>query len=388
MQKAYIWGCGNNGRAAYQYFSNMYEIMGYIDNDNALYGREIFGKMILDPKVIKGFNGIIIIAINRDVEKVAEQIREIGSVQQIVIYSCNVDKINLYGAGKFEKQVIIAYKGGLGNQMFQYAFAKKFEEMGKYVTADLSFYCQANACRFDLMQVFNEIDIIECNYKVCKMYKYGYPDIKTSLIKTKLVKEIDAFEEKEIHANEYLCNGEEGLYIGYWQSEKYFSKIRDSLLCDFHFSVGEKKLQLIAKKMKQENSISVHIRRGDYLSEKVIGRYGNICTKEYYANAIKNIESKIEDPIFYFFSDDIEWVKTNISIDNGVYLCKDDFDDFHDWYDMYLMTECKHNIIANSSFSWWGAWLNQNQCKMVIAPKIWLNGCEMPDICPQEWIRL
>ena len=388
MKQAYIWGCGYNGRAAYQYFSGRYEIIGYIDNNNALHGKVMLGKMIFSPEVLVDFNGIVILAMNNRPDKVIKQIREMRSVKEIILYSCNVDKVNIYGEGRPIEQVIIVYRGGLGNQMFQYALARKFEKMGKYVTADLSFYSKSNLCSFNLEQVFKDIKLTECNYLIYIKYKFGYFDIKTSLYKTKIYKEIDAFEEKKVCANEYVKKGEEGIYDGYWQSEKYFIDIRETLLNDFHFPLGEKKLQLISERMKHENAISVHIRRGDYLDEKVNGRYGNICTKEYYKKAIQMIKRKINHPIFYFFSDDIEWVKANIYIENGTYIKKNDFDDFHDWYDMYLMTICKHNVIANSSFSWWGAWLNQNETKMVIAPHKWINGCELPDICPQEWIRL
>ena len=96
----------------------------------------------------------------------------------------------------------------------------------------------------------------------------------------------------------------------------------------------------------------------------------------------------IPDCCFCFFSDDIEWVKVNYAMSNDVCIEKDMFDSYEDWYDMYLMSICSHNIIANSTFSWWGAWLNQNEDKTVIAPQKWLNGCDYIDIYPPEWITM
>lgn len=113
---------------------------------------------------------------------------------------------------------------------------------------------------------------------------------------------------------------------------------------------------------------------------------GDICTETYYKKAIKYFEDKYKDVIFFVFSNDIEWVKENFCAKNMV--IADVNDEMNGMSDMYLMTQCKHNIIANSSFSWWGAWLNQNEGQEVIAPNKWLNTMEMKDICCERWKKL
>ena len=116
--------------------------------------------------------------------------------------------------------------------------------------------------------------------------------------------------------------------------------------------------------------------------------YGNICTNEYYLRAIAYMREKIENPTFFFISDDIEWVAKQNLVKDGIYIRADSFKRYEDWYDIAIMSLAGHNIIANSSFSWWGAWLNQNQQKIVIAPKKWNNLSNYTDICPPDWIRI
>ena len=144
----------------------------------------------------------------------------------------------------------------------------------------------------------------------------------------------------------------------------------------------------ILEEIKKRNSISIHIRRGDYVNDinakKILG---DNCNLLYYQKAIEYIYSVITSPFFYIFSDEPEWVKNNFSfLENSLII---DWNKGKDsWQDMMLMSHCKHNIIANSSFSWWGAWLNNNNNKIVIAPKKWFNTFEAPYIVPNEWIRI
>lgn len=140
------------------------------------------------------------------------------------------------------------------------------------------------------------------------------------------------------------------------------------------------------RRIIETNSVSIHIRRGDYLSEINQGLYGGICTEMYYAKAITYICNKIDQPSFFVFSNEIDWVKNNVDIPNPTYI---DFNNGADsWQDMFLMSQCKHNIIANSSFSWWGAWLNRNTNKIVITPSRFINLEEDSDIIPDAWIRI
>jgi hypothetical protein len=176
------------------------------------------------------------------------------------------------------------------------------------------------------------------------------------------------------------------LYIGYWQSEKYFLSMKEEVLDTFSFEklAKSQKTFSILDLIENTNSISVHVRRGDYLLEGE--KFGNICTTQYYDKAIEKIKKHIVSPLFFVFSNDMEWVRKNIQIPNPYYI---DWNQGADsWQDMFLMSRCKHNIIANSTFSWWGAWLNQSPQKMVIAPSHLLNGIETPDWIPDTWITI
>lgn len=178
---------------------------------------------------------------------------------------------------------------------------------------------------------------------------------------------------------------------GYWQSEKYFSDVSKIIATDFTFKLplNEKNKNLLNKILMTE-AVSIHVRRGDYLSNPTAAATHGLCSLDYYQSAINHIASKVNAPCFFIFSDDINWARENLDTKN-----------FHSHYighnrgsdsyiDMQLMSICKHNIIANSSFSWWGAWLNSNQSKIVIRPKKWFetNRYDTSTLCPEKWISI
>lgn len=290
---------------------------------------------------------------------------------------------------------IVRFKGGLGNQMFQYAFLKSLESKGRKVGASLGFYYEnPGAMQYELDKVFHNIDMIT---GFDKEFYDAYD--KWCLIKTDDGK-VENFR-KDLK-NRYFWNEttDEGgnyqedvyltqdcVFVGYWQTEGYFVHIRQELLKDFQFSEGEKQLKIWKEKLlTNDNYVSVHIRRGDYLKHPEL--YGGICTDQYYKNAMQFIKQKADSPVFVFFSDDIGWVKEHCRFDNAIYIETSMFEHYQAWYDMCLMSCCSHSIIANSSFSWWGAWLNQRDDKIVIAPKKWFNNRKESNRCPEEWIRL
>ena len=162
---------------------------------------------------------------------------------------------------------------------------------------------------------------------------------------------------------------------GYFQSEKYFIHNRDKILK--LFEPRQQDIEYIKNKYNiDENSISIHIRRGDYLN---IQHIHPICEKEYYNNALNLLDGKK----VYIFSNDIEWCKNNLKIDNGIYVVGE-----QNYIDLYMMSMCSDNIIANSSFSWWGSWLNKNENKRVIAPKKWFGSSQYStkDLYCNSWI--
>jgi hypothetical protein len=175
------------------------------------------------------------------------------------------------------------------------------------------------------------------------------------------------------------------LYFGFWQSPLYFDPFQAEIRKVFSFDKLKlsNQSQSLLGKIQTGESVSVHIRRGDFLSKEINNA---ICNEIYYKMAIDLIAAKLHNTLLVVFSDDLEWVKQNLSLSNAIYV--DWNAGKNSWQDMYLMSQCKHNIIANSTFSWWGAWLNVNPDKIVIAPAQFMKQEETPDIYPANWITI
>ena len=272
----------------------------------------------------------------------------------------------------------IVFNGGLGNQMFQYAFYLRLKE--EYPLSMFLFdieKAQENHYGYELDKVFH-ID----SYKQAKNYrrlKRHWPRLET---KFHTIKQENSLK----YSSELFLSHHWGtIYEGFWQSEKFFLPVETKVRTAFSFQeeILNEKTKETAVFLNSSNSVSVHIRRGDYLQHTDV--FG-LCTNEYYGEAITIIKDRIDSPTFVFFSDDIEWVRHNINCDNAIYISWNPGED--SWQDMYLMSHCKHNIIANSSFSWWGAWLNPNIEKIVVAPKQWFLYSNNYDIIPEKWIKL
>lgn len=288
---------------------------------------------------------------------------------------------------KKRNREVIFLQGGLGNQMFQYAFylAKRHANMDiVYDTGLLQLYRQHNG--YELKQVFDispKVSLIDL-LLLCLLKKT--PCIKR-LLEAHVSLLIDSipsmFMPSHLNPHKRLT-----FYYGYWQTEKYFADIKDEILKTFSFnkSLLSEQSKVLMNQIEITNSVSIHIRRGDYLDGKNRKMYGGICTIAYYEKAIQEILGSIDSPSFFVFSNDIEWVGKNVNIPNAIYVCNNQAKD--SWQDMYLMSQCKHNIIANSSFSWWGAWLNQNPNKIIISPSKFMNIGSSVDIIPESWIKI
>lgn len=270
--------------------------------------------------------------------------------------------------------IIVRVTGGLGNQMFQYAMYKSLEKKGKLVKLDSkSFYeTKKEHNGYELERIF---DIKPNKPTKEDLEKFDENNISTLFkIKRKLFGDKKfVYDTKEYVFNKDVYKLKNSYLNGYWQSIKYFEGIENDIKKDFRFKnqLDNKNLEIL-NEIENSNSISIHIRRGDYMSPENYNMYGCIATPTYYKKAIKVIEEKIENPTFFVFSNDMDWVKKNIQINSRVFYI--DINSGNGSYkDMQLMSNCKHNIIANSSFSWWGAWLNENKNKIVVAPKKWIN---------------
>jgi hypothetical protein len=182
------------------------------------------------------------------------------------------------------------------------------------------------------------------------------------------------------------------LLEGYFQSEKYFWSIRDILLQELKWKpLIDSENQKTLLDIRNNNSISVHVRRGDYISNSVINSYHGVCDMAYYKDAIARIRSIVNEAVFFVFSDDMEWAKAEFQDIPSIRFVENNSGP-SSYMDMMLMSNCKHNIIANSSFSWWAAWLNINSAKIVMAPARWFADKEknhqINDLIPTGWIRL
>lgn len=266
--------------------------------------------------------------------------------------------------------IIVRIVGGLGNQMFQYAYAKSLQQKGFDVQIDIS--------KFKTYKLHGGYQLDKYNIDLETADNFA-----TFLSKIKIKKNV---REKNLLFDENLFSLTGNEYVkGYYQTEKYFTNIRAILLDQFTIKQPLTKTTLsYAKAIKNyTNACSVHIRRGDYISDKKANKIHGTCDLEYYNKAINLIQEKYKNTHFFVFSDDIAWTKENLNIKNATYINHKTIP--HE--DLYLMSLCKNNITANSSFSWWGAWLNQNEDKTVISPKKWFKEKENEVAC-KNWIKL
>lgn len=274
---------------------------------------------------------------------------------------------------------VVQMSGGLGNQMFQYAFYRALLSQGKIAKIDdESEYRNAEAREKHLQKAF---DISYKRPTEAEMILLTDSSMKfVSRVRRKLFgRKRKAFREKQFNFDKTAFEQENAYYEGYWQSEKYFNDIAEELrkAFTFHCEVPPES-QKIMEKIVAKSSVSIHIRRGDYLNEGQRSVYGGICTADYYKQAVSLIKEKVPEASFFVFTNDPVWVKEHIKEEE--YELVDCNDESTGYLDLLLMSKCQHHIIANSSFSWWGAWLCDNPDKIVIAPAGWFNDRDCSDI--------
>lgn len=291
--------------------------------------------------------------------------------------------------------IIVDVLGGLGNQMFQYAMARAVaERLNQPLLVDISGFGKYQLHNgFELMRVFSKQQEVASLESVRKVLDWqSLPVVKRLMLRPELTflrNEHYIVEPHFQYWNGIKKTPKNSYITGYWQSEKYFISIESVIRNDFTFkSPMSNDNQKVSIEIEQCNSVSLHVRRGDYISSSSNVATHGLCSLDYYEKAIKHITERVINPKLFIFSDDIEWVKSNLNID---YPCHyvDHNHESESYNDMRLMSLCQHNIIANSSFSWWGAWLNDNHEKVVIAPKRWFkNQTDTQDLIPSNWILI
>ncbi len=287
--------------------------------------------------------------------------------------------------------VIVRIIGGLGNQMFQYAFYRYLQKQGLYVKADITDFKSYKLHNgFELNKVFG------INLNLAEQEEINKLKTNTNTLFGKIWYKLNGI--KDTHLKEGSFNVEkvkryENVYLdGYWQKLVYVKNIEYILMNDFKFKkVKEINNSRLANLINNTESVAIHVRRGDYVqNKKTFNRHG-VCGLDYYRNAIDYIKQKIQNPFFFVFSDDTKWIKENFNFEIRKKIVEKTKSSC-DYFEMYLMSLCKHNIIANSTFSWWSAWLNKNEKKIIISPKFWYRDSyynkKLNELVPQKWIKI
>lgn len=287
--------------------------------------------------------------------------------------------------------IIIKLKGGLGNQMFQYALGRHLAQKNSDVLKlDLSWFRPGGVATGDTVRPYalDNFSITahgasEEDIRRVKGMSYGI----VTLVK-KIANRLRPVTSYSFDPRILKQSGD--VYLeGFFQNERYFKDIGPIIRNEFR---PKEPLNVIAQNILQEieqsNSVSLHIRRGDYVNNANANAFHGVCPSDYYHVAIKKISRHVKEPKYFIFSDDIAWAKADAEMPaHAIYVSQKGIADYEE---LFLMSKCKHNIIANSSFSWWGAWLNENPNKIVIAPKRWVVDPKVNtvDAVPAEWIRL
>ena len=288
--------------------------------------------------------------------------------------------------------IVMRLKGGLGNQMFQYALGRRLSlehhtelalETSSFKTDHLRVY------RLDSLQIKGS-----ASDKLPFFPTTGPKRRLNSLLqffRGLVGRPFEIFKEKSFSFDPSVLQcSDNAFFDGFWQSEKYFATIRENLLAELvPVTPLSGELTHIAHNIQSCAAVSIHVRRGDYVSDPTTTAYHGVCSKEWYEKAAEYMKAHVPNLQFFVFSDDFEWAKDNLSFNAPTTFVKPSPDGM-ECHDLYVMSLCKHNVIANSSFSWWGAWLNQNPNKIVVAPRKWFVAGPQTtnDLIPESWIRI
>jgi hypothetical protein len=289
--------------------------------------------------------------------------------------------------------IIVKLMGGLGNQMFQYAAGRCLSHLhNTELKLDLSFLnadTQNKYTKRDFaLDVFNVNSSFATGEDIRRFNPLERGKITRTLMRKLpiLYSKLIANESGHAFMKEFYSYPKDVYLNGYWQSEYYFEPVQEILRKEFTLKEAPGGVNAeLAERIRNSNSVSLHIRRGDYVNNQEVNKFHGTCSLEYYRQAIEFLKAKGDIELFVF-SDDIQWAKENLEADKINFVAQNN----PGYIDMHLMSVCKHNIIANSSFSWWGAWLNPNPTKVVVAPLKWFAapGPHTPDIYPKNWVKI
>lgn len=283
--------------------------------------------------------------------------------------------------------VTVRLLGGLGNQMFQYAAARAVAERTRAeVLLDLRGF-ESYTLRKPALHRWR-IDARIASTR--ELHRYPEWQLWLSRRLASMGIATRCYNEPRIGFDPAVLAMRTPLHLnGYFQSEKYFAGLRPKLLEEFvpHAPLSPANRR-IAQAAAQTNSISIHVRRGDYISDPGNMAVHGICDVGYYDRAIELLKKRTGSATYFVFSDDLDWARRNIHTPGPVFHVEGN--ENNPEMDIHLMARCRHNVCANSSFSWWGAWLNQTASKIVIAPARWFasSSLDASELVPADWIRL
>lgn len=280
---------------------------------------------------------------------------------------------------------LIKMTGGLGNQMFIYAFylqmKKRFPDT-KIDLSDMMNYHVHNG--YEINRIFRlpaPSDEFRLPGKLKKVLEFLF--FKTVLERKQNLETMEAFTRSYAWPLLY--------FKGFYQSERFFADVRDEVCRAFTFNldlINPTTREMMGRIDGKKASCSIHVRRGDYLKPQYWENAGSVCGLDYYRNAIARVRALCPDVYFFIFSDDPEWVRENLPFtgEEGEYINWNKGED--SWQDMMLMSRCRLHIICNSTFSWWGAYLSGHSENVVLAPERWFRHTETPYIYPEGWIKI
>lgn len=269
--------------------------------------------------------------------------------------------------------------GGLGNQMFIYAFYLAMKQRFRATRIDLSDMAHYRVHNgYELHRIFPSLEADEflIGQKTKKVIEFLF--FKTILERKQDLTTLRAFTRPRLWPLVY--------FKGFYQDERYFADVAADVRRAFTFDeslASERTRRLLAQIDADPAAVSLHVRRGDYLTPRTWRSNGCVCTADYYRDAVRRIATDVPRAHFYVFSDDIAWATTNLRLPDATFVTWNTGAD--SWQDMLLMSRCRHHVVCNSTFSWWGAWLNPREDKIVVAPTPWTTNGDCPHICPPSW---
>jgi hypothetical protein len=279
--------------------------------------------------------------------------------------------------------IIVRLSDGLGNQMFQYAFGRALSvRRGVPLRLDLSAYQRDRKRVYGLSQFLVMEDFVT-EEEVLKV-------VSRPLDPTQPWWDQPVVKPEHFHYDEDVTRvPSAGYFVGYWQTERHFADLAGLIRLEFTPRSPLSGANLdAARTIAARNAVSLHVRRGDYVSDRTVNALHGICSLDYYRRAVAHVMERVERPEFFIFTDDPDWVRANLKLGAPAYLIAHNGNAPVE--DLRLMSLCRHHILANSSFSWWGAWLAERPGQVVCAPRRWFTGYphDTRDLTPDRWVRL